>query len=1244
MTASKGYMSPVAELSPPGCNATGEVFLCAPGECVALSLRCNGVTECSAGQDESVRECGCLPNEFECKDSCIDETRRCDTFRDCPDGADELNCDTYVCPATFFKCNNHFCVPSELVCDFDDHCGDGSDEQLCHHRKCWKAEFECDNGQCIRPGRVCDGVTHCKDGTDEDRCTPEDFAVCGSGSRVHRFYWCDGWPDCADNHADELNCGSCEAGQGFHRCPNSRCILQSNVCDVFCDCVPDCSDETACPASLYTRQDGVARCEAEVTLTCLVASQERARDRCIASQYICDGSSDCHNGQYYNDEFGCVGGGEAGSRCPGEEAGGEVSGRWFLCEDGRCIPSSLRCDYKNDCLHGDDEDDCETPVCGPGEWRCQSGQCVPAVARCDLLYSCLDKTDEIGCEGEPCGAGYWRCGGGQCVESRLWCDWVKDCPDGSDEVDCGDARGECGPGEFRCSSGQCIERRYRCDASVGERQGCADSSHLLNCSMFECGPGVLKCASGPCLGLGQVCDGFVDCPLTWDDEDNCPFVCSASAPSCECRDISINCEGRELKSVPKDIELQISRFHLSGNDLEDSLSAETFVLYSHLAYLDISNNSLTVLPVGLFLGLNRLRILDLRDNLLTCFQNSTFLGLVNLRTLHVTGNRVATLEGWSLYGLSSLSSLDLSGQRVSNVSTHAFLGLRSLLSLNLSHNHLSGLEDGSLTGLAKLLSLDLRGNMISVMDPRVFSVLPRLLHLWTDEFRFCCLARHVPSCYPRPDQFSSCEDLMTNGVLRVCVWVLASLALSGNLLVILWRLVYSSDNQVHSFLITNLALGDLCMGLYLLIIAAVDMRYRGVYFIYDAVWRTSPLCQLAGFLSTFSSELSVFTLTVITLERFLVIMFPFRVPRLTMGWTRAIMGGVWACVGLLSALPLAPLTYFKNFYGRSGVCLALHITHEKPSGWEYSVFVFLVVNLVSFSVIAGSYCGMYRAARTSSAAVRSDQQVRESSMARKMMLIVVTDAACWLPIILLGLLSLAGVIIPPQVFAWVAVFILPLNAAVNPLLYTLSTAPFLGKARERVLDVRHSFKRSMLRHTASPSTAEMSTGEAALMVCHSDITAPTRLLFPDATRRLYHHHHHHLHYHLHHHHLHRSRSRRCPPTQAFVRSCEDLRSHTSKKCARGSGDTCACSGKESSCIDEEACNGGEHRCGQRCSGGRGYSSGYSGVQGQSALLVQRELIPLNVLSPPRQPAPRRLSRKSSSSFTASARRRQDLYD
>lgn len=64
------------------------------------------------------------------------------------------------------------------------------------------------------------------------------------------------------------------------------------------------------------------------------------------------------------------------------------------------------------------------------------------------------------------------------------------------------------------------------------------------------------------------------------------------------------------------------------------------------------------------------------------------------------------------------------------------------------------------------------------------------------------------------------------------------------------------------------------MGLYLLIIATVDVYYRGQYFLYDDYWRNSVLCQLAGFISTLSSELSVLTLTVITLDRFISISCP----------------------------------------------------------------------------------------------------------------------------------------------------------------------------------------------------------------------------------------------------------------------------------------------------------------------------------------------------------------------------------
>ncbi|XP_069171156.1 G-protein coupled receptor GRL101 [Procambarus clarkii] len=789
------------EASGPGqiCNGSSNstVFLCSPGECIPTNLRCNGVPDCDGGEDESVRECGCLPNEFQCGASCIDLVYRCDTFPHCSEGQDEHHCETFVCPASHFKCNNHFCVPSEQVCDFHDHCGDGSDEHHCHHRQCWKSEFECSNGQCIRPGRVCDHHHHCKDGSDETSCRPEDFAECGSGARVHRFYWCDGWPDCPDNHADELHC--------------------------------------------------VSRCELGESLTCMVASQDRSKDRCIASSHICDGRSDCHNGQYLNDESGC-----------------------------------------------------ERPECSSSEWQCLSGQCIDKTGRCDLEFQCFDKTDEIACDLE-------------CV-SKLLC--------------------------------LCVGKE-----SLREPAGTSPRWYL----QWSVQPPVSQAYFSPRHGAGTK---VFSVQIQREARSVCVYIYTWRMCGC-----------RRCISVPR-----------------------TFSVLS--------------------VPLNRKSVIDF-----------TF-----------------------------------------------------------------AIQD------SLIFRKDLRGNPVDSLGARVFSGLTNLHYLWTDEFRFCCLARHVHHCRPQPDEFSSCEDLMTNTVLRVCVWVLGSLALSGNLLVIVWRFLYHTDNRVHSFLITNLALGDLCMGLYLLIIAAVDVHYRGVYFIYDAVWRTSPLCRLAGFFSTFSSELSVFTLTVITLERLVVIIFPFRVPRLSMRWTKVIMGVVWACVGLLAALPLTDIHYFRNFYGRSGVCLALHITHEKPSGWEYSVFVFLVLNLVSFSVIAGSYWGMYQAARTSSAAVRSDQQVRESSMATKMTLIVVTDAACWLPIILLGLVSLAGVPIPPQVFAWVAVFVLPLNAAINPLLYTLSTTPFLGKARERVVDVRHSFRWSILRRTASPTTGVSVSGEPAMVVKPSDVTAPTIVL------------------------------------------------------------------------------------------------------------------------------------------------------
>ena len=319
-----------------------------------------------------------------------------------------------------------------------------------------------------------------------------------------------------------------------------------------------------------------------------------------------------------------------------------------------------------------------------------------------------------------------------------------------------------------------------------------------------------------------------------------------------------------------------------------------------------------------------------------------------------------------------------------------------------------------------------------------------------DRFILCCYAKKSIAgvdCNSPVDEFSSCDDLMKNKPVQVCIWILGMLAFLGNLLVIIWRTVDKEENRVQSCLLTNLAAADLLMGVYLLTIAIMDLRWQGEYFKHDIEWRSGMGCQMVGALSMLSSEVSVLILTIITIDRLICIVFPFKFKRLTYKTALLSCMGVWIFGIIISVIPITGINYFYDesgdfgFYSRSAVCLPLQLSEGTPAGWEYSVTIFVCLNFISFTFILVAYTAMFWTVKRAARAARSTNFKKESAMAKRLVFIVMTDFCCWMPIIIINVLSLTGNFEDPNkiAYVWIAVFVLPLNSSLNPILYTFST-------------------------------------------------------------------------------------------------------------------------------------------------------------------------------------------------------------
>ncbi|GLH05822.1 Toll-like receptor 7 [Gryllus bimaculatus] len=549
-------------------------------------------------------------------------------------------------------------------------------------------------------------------------------------------------------------------------------------------------------------------------------------------------------------------------------------------------------------------------------------------------------------------------------------------------------QGSCGSGSFRCgNSSQCVPHHFVCnrhnDCANGEDENlrmCGDA-HGWNETdkMFR------RAGRGPDWSKCDL-EGF---PL-----------------GCHCRNTTqLICKGLGLRKPPilhgdrlperlilPDNNIQhlgpISLAHynltglvLSGNGLH-SIHKHALREQRRLKTLDLSNNTLEKLPRHLLQGLVHLKWLIVEHNQLQQLPLRALNGLRHLKLLDLSHNGL-TLTGEHFPELPQLTILDLERNAITTLERELFNKLPRLSQLYLQHNRISTINYGAFVGNRALLRLNLSFNYLHSMDSDTMKPLGGLkaLSLKANPFDY------IPRSLLQP---------LAN---------LSSLNLEGIEMEQLDLQIFDAD-----------------------ILPSLQILWlHRFHFCSYAPWvkscrpNTDGISSAEHLLQRPEQRAAVWVLAALALGG----------NALVLGGRAAARDDSPALSAVVRNLAAIQWRHSNRFYGTNGLCFPLHIEDPYMQGWQYSSFIVLGVNIP----------GVWRTRRRAGAAVAASAErgSRELEIALRVLLLVLTDAACWVPVAALKLLALARGHVPADVYAWVVVLVLPVNSALNPLLYTFST-------------------------------------------------------------------------------------------------------------------------------------------------------------------------------------------------------------
>jgi hypothetical protein len=389
--------------------------------------------------------------------------------------------------------------------------------------------------------------------------------------------------------------------------------------------------------------------------------------------------------------------------------------------------------------------------------------------------------------------------------------------------------------------------------------------------------------------------------------------------------------------------------------------------------------------------------------------------------------------------LHHLTILKLTNNEIHAIEPSAFEGLSALKILKLKHNKLTSLPNDLLQPTALLIELDISDNLFDyygIQSKDIFLSPPLLSMVYVVHPETCCLLHETSiTCHadlPKADTIGSCQDVIASPILKYATALLATFCLLLNGVGCIWWKVQSRVKiQAQHILGLHLNISDGLMSLYLFIVIIMSSVSKGDAAYVLFIWTQSTLCKISGIIFMMSVELSTVSALLISIDRFICMVWkPYQVGGFRVKTVMIMLPTSWLLSGTLPVLT----SFLSSIPFTNSACFL--VGSSLPH--IYSL-VYICANSTLFFSISVLYILIIKNAHQSA---HQHKQETYKGVYIRLGAVILTNFLAWLAISLVSIMSILNISLFPYVEATFAFILFPLNSIFNPIINIIATRSF----------------------------------------------------------------------------------------------------------------------------------------------------------------------------------------------------------